>query len=241
MVLLFLHFFQPISHILLQFCGIFVAGWRWDVGMVLRYAYLTRLGLRNFLESWCLTMKRKMIAVLLSLGLLAGIVCGCGAFSLSEPAEKLGKLEHFSAQTLDGGTFTEKDLAAKDLTLINFWTTQCGPCIAEMPHLAEFAKKLPENVQVVTVCLFGENEVDAARKILDEAGFEGTTLLAGDGDYKALCDAVQATPTTLFADANGKLVGKTIVGEPDDLEKTLLAAINKELKHAGKEEIALSE
>lgn len=190
------------------------------MGVVLRYAYLTRLGLRNFLESWCLTMKRKMIAVLLSLGLLAGIVCGCGAFSLSEPAEKLGKLEHFSAQTLDGGTFTEKDLAAKDLTLINFWTTQCGPCIAEMPHLAEFAKKLPENVQVVTVCLFGENEVDAARKILDEAGFEGTTL---------------------FADASGKLVGKTIVGEPDDLEKTLLAAINKELKHAGKEEIALAE
>ena len=186
-------------------------------------------------------MKRKMIAVLLSLGLLAGIVCGCGAFSLSESAEKLGKLEHFSAQTLDGGTFTEKDLAAKDLTLINFWTTQCGPCIAEMPHLAAFAKKLPENVQVVTVCLFGENEVDAARKILDEAGFEGTTLLSGDGDYKALCDAVQATPTTLFADASGKLVGKTIVGEPDDLENTLLAAINKELKHAGKEEIALAE
>lgn len=82
---------------------------------------------------------------------------------------------------------------------------------------------------------------DAARKILDEAGFEGTTLLAGDGDYKALCDAVQATPTTLFADASGKLVGKTIVGEPDDLENTLLAAINKELKHAGKEEIALAE
>lgn len=139
-----------------------------------------------------------MIAVLLTLGLLAGILCGCGVFSLSEPAEKLGKLEHFSAQTLDGGTFTEKDLAAKDLTVINFWTTQCGPCIAEMPHLAKFAKKLPENVQVVTVCLFGENEVDAARKILDEAGFEGTTLLSGDGDYKALCDAVQATPTTLL-------------------------------------------
>lgn len=48
MVLLFLHFFQPISHILWQFCGIFVAGWRWDVGVVLRYAYLTQLGLRNF-------------------------------------------------------------------------------------------------------------------------------------------------------------------------------------------------
>ena len=185
-------------------------------------------------------MKRNLLVLVLAVAMLIGCV-GCSAPSLTEPAEKLGKLESFSATTLDGKTFTEKDLAKNDLTVVNFWTTQCGPCIAEMPHLAAFAKKLPENVQVVTVCLFGENEVDAARKILDEAGFEGTTLLAGDGDYKALCDAVQATPTTLFADASGKLVGKTIVGEPDDLEKTLLAAINKELKHAGKEEIALAE
>ena len=37
---------------------------------------------------------------------------------------------------------------AKDVTVINFWALSCGPCIVEMPDLAEFAGALPDNVQL---------------------------------------------------------------------------------------------
>lgn len=54
-------------------------------------------------------------------------------------AAGLGSLRDFTAGTLDGGTFTQEDIAAKDVTIVNFWGLTCGPCIAEMPDLAAFA------------------------------------------------------------------------------------------------------
>lgn len=127
------------------------------------------------------------------------------------------------------------------MTLINFWTTQCGPCIEEMPDLAAFEKKLPDNVQMITICLMASNDAENVRRILDKAGFEGTTLLDGDGDFAALCKNVQATPTTVLVDSSGKLVGKSIVGAPDNMDKTFLKAINKALEEAGKTKIQLKE
>ena len=70
----------------------------------------------------------------------------------------LPDLNAFTAQTLDGGTFSEKDLAAKDLTVINIWQTTCPPCIEEMPELASLAASLPDNVSLITWCLDGLDE-----------------------------------------------------------------------------------
>lgn len=45
---------------------------------------------------------------------------------LEGTASEFGSLQSFSADTLDGGTFTQKDIAAKDITVINFWSLMCG-------------------------------------------------------------------------------------------------------------------
>lgn len=188
-------------------------------------------------------MKRKCISLLLGLTLMVGLT-GCSSSAeetVGEPAASLGSLASFSATTLDGKTFTEEDLAKKDLTVINFWMTGCKPCIEEMPALAELEKKLPDNVQLLTVCLMGESEQDNVKQILDAANFTGTTLLNGNGDYQALCENITATPTTLFVDSEGNMLGDTILGAPENLEETLLYAINSRLKDAGKAEITLDE
>ena len=70
----------------------------------------------------------------------------------------------FTADTLDGGTFTQDDIAAKDATVINFWALSCPPCIAELPDLAAYAKTLPENVQFITVCLDAGIDMDAVKE-----------------------------------------------------------------------------
>ena len=87
-------------------------------------------------------------------------------------ASSLGKLTTFSAETLDGKMFTQDDIAAKDLTVLNFWTTQCGPCIEEMPDLAKFEKSLPDNVTFATVCLLSDGQEEEIRDILKKAGKE---------------------------------------------------------------------
>lgn len=62
---------------------------------------------------------------------------------------QFSSLKTFTAKTLDGGTFTQEDIAAKDVTVINFWSLMCGPCVAEMPDIAAFSKALPDNVRMV--------------------------------------------------------------------------------------------
>ena len=154
-------------------------------------------------------------------------------------ASQLGSLESFSAVTLEGESFTQDDIAAKDATVINFWALTCRPCIAEMPDLAAFAGALPDNVQVITVCLDGAGNEETVQSVLDEAGFTGVTLVAGDGDLVDLAWNVIYTPTTVCADSEGKLIGKTIIGGQRDLEGTLLTAVNEVLKDGGKAEISL--
>lgn len=175
--------------------------------------------------------------------ILAGVVMfsalgGCKDAGQSDGSS--GGLREFQAVTLDGGSFSQDDIGDKDLTVINFWGTFCGPCLDEMPDLADFAKALPENIQFITVCVDGEGDPESAKLILWEAGYEGETLISGDGDFENLLAAVQAIPTTVFVDSGGSLVGEAIVGGGHkDLSQVFLDGVNKALKEGGKEEISL--
>ena len=160
-----------------------------------------------------------------------------GKDSVPEASDERGILQSFSAKTLDGGTFTNEDFAEKDVTIINFWATFCGPCLAEMPDIAEFEKSLPDNVQLITVCLDGEGDTDGVESILNDAGYEGITLLSGDGDFEQVCGEILYIPTTIFVDQNGNMLGDAIVGGQADLEETYKTAINNTLLSMGKAEI----
>lgn len=157
--------------------------------------------------------------------------------SVQEANDERGILQSFSAKTLDGGTFTNEDFAEKDVTIINFWATFCGPCLAEMPDIAEFEKSLPDNVQLITVCLDGEGDTEGVESILNDAGYEGITLLSGDGDFEQVCGQILYIPTTIIVDQNGNMLGDAIVGGQVDLEETYKTAINNALLSMGKAEI----
>ncbi len=195
------------------------------------------------------------IGTILSFGLIFG---GCSGKEDSGKDSQAGsdveadvesdaELAKFVAKTLSGDSYTQDDLAEVDVTLFNFWATYCAPCIREMPEVAEFVKKLPDNVRIVTVCLDGQGNEEKAEEILAEAGFEGTTLIAGvtfeedAGDFKTLCRNIMYTPTTLVIDADGNIVGDAIIGVQKDLEETYTEAINGCLTLLGKEEIEIEE
>lgn len=183
------------------------------------------------------THKKWLAALLLVLTL---VFSGCSSM-MNEEASTLGSLGTFSAQTLDGETFTNEDLGKYDLMVLNFWTTTCGPCIEEMPDLAKFEQSLPDNVRFATVCLDAQGNEEAVKTILDEAGYKGLTLTSGDDDYASVCGKVQATPTTVIVMPDGTFVGNIVLGTQEDFSGTMLKAINKALSDAGKAEIALDD
>lgn len=187
-----------------------------------------------------------LLGAALSLGLLAG--CSSGAATHSQdpagasPAVQpsgAGELSSFTADTLAGDSFTQDDISAKDVTVINFWGTYCGPCINEMPDLAAYAKTLPENVQLITVCVDGAGNPEGAERILEEAGYEGVTLLGGDENFLAVCNSVQVIPTTIFVDSGGSIVGSAVIGSQADLAAAFTDGVNQVLKAAGKAEISV--
>ncbi len=156
-----------------------------------------------------------------------------------EPEYTFTNLNKFQAAALDGSEFTQDDFADRDVTVINFWALTCGPCIAEMPDLAELEKALPDNVLLITVCLDGAGNEELVEYVMEKSAFEGTTLLSGDGDLLTLSGELRYTPTTLFADSEGNIVGETIVGGKENLAEYYLRCINDILTDMEKAEISL--
>lgn len=201
---------------------------------------------------------KKTISLFLGVLLIVTLSAGCGGKKASEPpagdpspaqespeeaegAAALGSLASFTAGTLDGGTFTQEDVAAKDVTVFNFWALTCPPCIAEMPDIAAFEKALPDNVAMVTVCLDGYGNEDSVREVLENAGFEGVTLISGEGDLLDLAGNLMYTPTTVLADSGGTLVGEAIIGGQADLSAAYLEAVNQALEAGGKDAVSLED
>lgn len=134
-------------------------------------------------------------------------------------------LGDFTAQTLDGGEFTQKNIAEYDVTIINFWGTTCPPCINEMPDIAKLQQKLEEegsNVALITFCLDGTTSPDTCKAILDNAGYTGITLVSSDGVLGELAASVMYIPTTVFFYSDG-LAALSLIGGQTDIEGEYMA------------------
>jgi thiol-disulfide isomerase/thioredoxin len=141
-------------------------------------------------------------------------------------------LGEFRVETLEGEMIDSSFIKENKLTMINVWTTWCGPCINEMPDLSQLAKEmLPEGVKILSVCVDGKEELETAKEIIKDSGGGFTVVIPDDILENNLMPYVDAYPTTLFVDSNGILVGSKIVGAPyEDVAKTYLNEINTRLE-----------
>ncbi|TJW10306.1 TlpA family protein disulfide reductase [Parvibacter caecicola] len=155
-------------------------------------------------------------------------------------APTVSNLGDFSAATIDGGTFAAADLASKDITIVNFWSTTCPPCVAEMPDLAEIQRELPANVQLITVLLDGQSGVQEAQSILGQAGYRGVTLVPtqDSGDLVSAVSDIMYMPTTVLYDSQGVALSEFVGGQMD-LEDTIENAVNHQLSLMNKPVIDL--
>ena len=132
-------------------------------------------------------MSKRSVVILLALCLLF-MLTGCGQTSgqttvPADPGEDSSgqtadeydfpDIRFFDASLLDGSAAAAEELFdGKDVTVINCWATWCPPCLEEMDELADFAKTLPDNVQLVTYCVDGTQHKDECASILEEAGLK---------------------------------------------------------------------
>lgn len=142
------------------------------------------------------------------------------SFSLSF-AQKAGDKISFSSQELNGAVVTDSLFAKNKLTMINIWGTFCPPCIKEMPDLAKLnnanKEKKVEVVGIVIDLTDQRGRVIAKQKkdaqtIISMTGADYTHIVPNPEMFSGLLRNVQAVPTTIFVDQNGKMVGKMYLG-----------------------------
>jgi thiol-disulfide isomerase/thioredoxin len=114
---------------------------------------------------------------------------------------------------------------SKNVKVINFWATWCGPCVKELPNF-EIANKR-EGVEVVFVSLDFEDQLKKVEKFVKKKGLKSKVILLDEIDYNSWIDQVNTTwsgaiPATMIIAPKGTHQ-KFIEGElsSEQLDKAL--------------------
>ena len=134
------------------------------------------------------------------------------------PGEGLvGKTLSFETTDLDGNTVKSEDLFAQhELTMVNIWTTWCGPCKGELAGLGEMNRRLAEkDAAVIGICLDADEERELCRSLLEENGADYVNLLPFEDAQEKL--EVSSFPTSYFVDREGKVLALPFSGAPSEM------------------------
>lgn len=136
-------------------------------------------------------------------------------------AQKAGDRITFTATDMNGATITSDIFAKNKVTMLNIWGTFCGPCIREMPDLAKLNEankaKGVEVVGIVIDILDRKGNVDPRVKssgeaIISQTGANYTHIIPNMTMMTGLLRNIQAVPTTIFVDSNGRQIGEAYLG-----------------------------
>lgn len=124
----------------------------------------------------------------------------------------------FELATSDGGKFKLSDEKGKNVVILDFWATWCGPCVKAMPVIDKVAKAFAaKGVKFVAVNL-RETEADV-KGFMEQHKLAPTVAMDKDGAI-ATQYMVSGIPQTVIVGKDGN-VAKVHVGLLPDLEQQL--------------------
>ena len=149
--------------------------------------------------------------------LLAAALLMSGCAKSDAQGAEAGILASFSAVDLEGKTRDQSVFQGKTLTMVNVWATYCGPCLQELPEIAEIHEEYQNRgfqlIGIVADVTDPASQLGEKAALLAEStGVAFTNLVAGDSLAERFLKNVTAVPTTIFVDENGAQVGKTYMG-----------------------------
>jgi thiol-disulfide isomerase/thioredoxin len=141
-----------------------------------------------------------------------------GDFRVQEiPADQRTDPVEFEGTLETGDRVSSDDFAGKVL-VVNFWYAACGPCRAEAGDL-EKAHTTFEGDDVAFLGINTSDSPEAAAAFAETWGVTYPSVIAADDGAVKLAFAdktpIQATPTTLVLDKQGRVAARVIGQLPD--------------------------
>jgi thiol-disulfide isomerase/thioredoxin len=140
-------------------------------------------------------------------------------------------LPAFALKDVNGKTHSNKTIQGK-LTVINFWSVTCAPCLLEMPHLSELVDKYSD--QGVIFLAPAPEELSRVQKALSKRRFAYTVLPQAQKLFAAV--GIDSYPYHLIVDTKG-IIKDIYHGSQFDtktnqpiLDKRLITSIDAGLK-----------
>ena len=152
----------------------------------------------------------------------------------SEPSRE--RFPSFEGKTLEGSDINSGVFAQNSVTVVNFWFSDCPPCLAELGELNEVNEELKKyggEVIGVNTYTFGGDEkaIKEAAGILNQKKASYRNLwVSKDSDLAKLTKEIVGYPTTYVVDKNGTIVGDPILGGIDN--ETLKEELQKQIDRA---------
>ena len=102
-----------------------------------------------------------------------------------------------------------------------------------MPELAKLDEALPENVNLISLCIDGSDDTAFTQEILDYCGVKYPVLMPSDSLRTNVIQYISSVPTTFFIDKEGNVIGNPVVGVPGksgEIKAAYLEEINARLE-----------
>jgi thiol-disulfide isomerase/thioredoxin len=121
----------------------------------------------------------------------------------------------FSASDLNSRIVDNTFFANQRLTMVDVWGTFCGPCIREMPDLAQLPREYPSTdfaiLGVIVDTPDAANEA-TARQLTGSTGVTYPNVIPDRSIMTEMLADVSVVPTTFFVDRTGTVVGEVLTG-----------------------------
>jgi len=150
---------------------------------------------------------------------ITGIV-GLGPDNNSTTALEGAEISGWSLVSLEGKPINSADLKGK-VVILDFWATWCPPCRKEIPGFIELQEQYgPEGLVIIGVAL-DDDGPSVVNAFAEKIGINYTLAMGNQAVLRA-AGGVEALPTTLIINREGKVVDKHIGYAPKSIfEKTV--------------------
>jgi peroxiredoxin len=129
----------------------------------------------------------------------------------------------FNTTYLDGQAFDLAQHLGKEVVVLDFWATWCGPCRKAMPTLSEVTSEFNDRgVRLFAINLAEQTE--DVKDFIEQSGLEIPVLMDPEGKIAEEYDA-EAIPQTVLIDRQG-VVRFVHVGLDPNLRQLLTEQLN---------------